>query len=260
MLSDFATALLDFGGGLISDASARKENSKNRRLAREQFNAQMDESVQRRVKDATAAGVHPLFALGASVGASPTTLAGSSNDVGATGRAVSSIANRLADAQIRAQEASAAKDEAEAQLTDSIHKRVQQDLAAQGRDGVKVGSQGVTVGPVAENPAHFIPEVPTRDKTGYETGRAPAQRKLRMPDGREVTIFSESAQADEINQGWLLQQVAKHKLSDVFEAIDRMTGGRWTVSGGLFGKKPRKTPLPVKPSGRGYHRNVNPWR
>ena len=42
--------------------------SKGRKAATDQFNAQMDTSIQRRVVDAKKAGIHPLFALGGSVG------------------------------------------------------------------------------------------------------------------------------------------------------------------------------------------------
>ena len=64
------------------DASDKAQR-RNIRLTREQmaqaqaqFDAQMDESIQRRVKDAELAGIHPLFAMGASSGASPTISAG----------------------------------------------------------------------------------------------------------------------------------------------------------------------------------------
>ena len=64
--------LLDFAGGLIQAGENRRQRAKDRALAREQFDAQMDESIQRRIADAEKAGIHPLFAMGASVGAAPT--------------------------------------------------------------------------------------------------------------------------------------------------------------------------------------------
>lgn len=56
-------------GGILSGRSSRK-------AAQDQFDAQMDTSIQRRKIDAQKAGIHPLAALGVSSGASPTIHAG----------------------------------------------------------------------------------------------------------------------------------------------------------------------------------------
>ena len=64
------------GGSLMNSVSGHKDKKADRQLAEQQFNAQMDETVQRRVKDALKAGINPLAALGYNGGASPTIHAG----------------------------------------------------------------------------------------------------------------------------------------------------------------------------------------
>lgn len=63
---------MDLTAGLVGSAQSSHDASRARHLARQQFNAQMDESIQRRVADALKAGINPLAALGYSGGASPT--------------------------------------------------------------------------------------------------------------------------------------------------------------------------------------------
>ena len=66
------------GGSLMNSISGHNDKKADRHLANQQFNAQMDETVQRRVKDALKAGINPLAALGYNGGASPTIHAGGS--------------------------------------------------------------------------------------------------------------------------------------------------------------------------------------
>jgi hypothetical protein len=259
--------LLDFAGGLIGQRQQNKQYKQSLAferekfgLARDQFNQQMDASVQRRVKDAQAAGIHPLFALGASVGSSPTMTAGSAPAPtgSALGDAVSRIGARVAAAEIKKNEAEAKQSEAEAALADSKTATIAQRLASTGRDNLGTSS----VSPTAETPNYYIPEVPTIDSTGVETGRAPAYKKLKTADGRELTIFSESAQADEINQAWLVQQVAKHKMTDAIQWLaDRGIGVRYTGPGSQYRKDRESTATRQRNRQRsGWQKNVNPWR
>lgn len=135
-------------GGLVYDAYRDYKSEKN---AKKQFNEQMDNSVTRRVEDAKKAGVHPLFALGASVGASPTIQATQNSQVGANlGRIVQDTVNRGEDrdiktAQIRALNAAASADEALAIQRLSVDSIGRQGLAAQGRD--VLNASGVEVIP-----------------------------------------------------------------------------------------------------------------
>lgn len=136
-------ALLSLAGGAISTAASSKQSRRNYLLTRQQminqtrqFNAQMDESIQRRVRDAEKAGVHPLFALGASVGATPTASIGGGSPVtgSAFGRALGRVGLSLAEAELQSRSASAKRDEAEAALLDARRKVVEQELSATGRD------------------------------------------------------------------------------------------------------------------------------
>lgn len=79
-------------GGILGDKSA----SKQYKLAKDQFNQQMDHSIRRRVEDAKRAGIHPLYALGASVGSSPTIMAGQHGSGSALGDAVAAVGSNLA--------------------------------------------------------------------------------------------------------------------------------------------------------------------
>lgn len=97
------TALL---GGFLGDKSAKDQA----RLAKDQFNQQMDHSIRRRVEDAKRAGIHPLYALGASVGSSPTIMAGQSGSGSSIGDAVASIgANFASNREARQANAQAAR-------------------------------------------------------------------------------------------------------------------------------------------------------
>ena len=139
-----APALISAGGsllgGLFGSKSAEKRQSESTKLTREQmamqrqqFDAQMDESIQRRVKDAKAAGLHPLFALGASPGASPTATIGGQSDSGnllgeGIGRAARHVAQAFdpaTRAQIANLESSTEANFAQAQLYRSQAKRAE---------------------------------------------------------------------------------------------------------------------------------------
>lgn len=193
--------LLDIASGLLTD----KRNRSARRQSQRQFDAQMDESVQRRVKDAEKAGIHPLFALGASVGTSPTTITGPTGS--GVGDALSRVSDRIsgkrvAAAGIRQAEASAARDEAEAMLLNSERKKLEQEFTARGHDGASV------VGPVGlEKPTvQFGPDtyesVPARRQkvTGVATGSNPAWIEQVNPDGSRHWVVNPDLGMDEVGQ------------------------------------------------------------
>lgn len=225
-------SLLSFAGDVLSAGTSLFEGKKNRKASKEQFRAQMDESIQRRVADAEKAGVHPLFALGASVGASPTTTMGETNisaagealgrgikewDRARTERKIQERNDQIASAEINAKNAQAGRDAAEAALLDSQRARISQEMNSQGRDGVgnatvyATGSGGqAAFGP----PEFFNPPVPVQKATGVKAGNVPAQQDYTFDDGRTIRTFSEELQADEIKQADILYQRAIHKGSD----------------------------------------------
>ncbi len=180
--------LLNLGSTAL-DYGASKDQLK---LSKTQFNAQMDESIQRRVADARAAGVHPLFALGASVGASPTTVSGRGGS-GALSRGLDRAghlrANRgVNDAQEKSLLASAARDEAQAQVLLSREAREVQELQMRGRDGL--GVQTTPLGTVDVRPAEQITTDPKNK--GIQAGINPGMQKITMPDGTTLHVASKA--------------------------------------------------------------------
>ena len=204
-------SLLDFAGSLISDRRSRKEARKNRAEARYQFDQQMDHSVRRRMEDAKRAGIHPLFAMGASVGASPTMAHSGSGTTGsAVGDAVSRLGQRLAEAQIRRELAGAKKDESEAQLADSKTATLTSRLASSGRDGVRtypypVGDyvdMGMAYGPGwIEEPSFTI----ASKRPGVEASPpVPVYKEFERADGSTGLAFGAGIPgAEELNAIWI---------------------------------------------------------
>lgn len=230
---------LDFVGGLMG----RSEAKKNRQLqmqqmaqAQRQFDAQMDQSVQRRVKDAKAAGVHPLFALGASSGASPTISAqGGSSSSNPMGAALARMASTLG--VIEQNKASAKKDEAEAALMDSERARIEQEMNSRGQPGPGgKGESTVRTFPLPDsNPigeaVYFKPQYPKSKSTGVVAGEMPGTVDVRMPDGRKVNIINPDANMDEISQFDYAYQRAVHKGADVFDWIAKEVKKRgWMIA------------------------------
>ena len=113
--------------------------------------------------------------------------------------------------------AAATRDIAEAQLLDSERRRIEQDATSTGRDdpgamGPPVpkpyaySGEQVQMGPAQ----YYAPDVPLSKSRGVRAGTPPAKTHLKMPDGRELQLFSEDAQADEINQIEIVRQRAIH--------------------------------------------------
>lgn len=157
-------------GDLLKLGGTLWEGSKNRKQSKKQFKMQMDESIQRRVADAQKAGVHPLFALGASVGASPTNVVGSGvgdalGNIGAAidrkirskGEKASAAAeadrvDKLTAAQINQANAAAGRDAAEAALLASQQRRLETDMYSTGHDHSALESQGLVTFPLGKQP------------------------------------------------------------------------------------------------------------
>lgn len=232
--------LLQFGGQLLGAAQAQRERRRDRELAKDQFREQMDHSVRRRVEDAKRAGIHPLFALGASVGGSPTTTVGGPSG-SSLGDAVAGLGRNLgrrrmeksalaqSAAEIRRAEAGAARDEAEAALINSERKRLEQNLVSRGHDGATtvdpvLSNDPVVYGPASHEPPRVMMTKP--GKPGVEAGNRPGTIDVMTPDGRKVNIPSPELGLDEVAQVDYIYQRAIHKLSDAFMA-DKERGDRW---------------------------------
>lgn len=168
-----ASGIGSIAGGLLGASSAKKSQKE----AKRQFNLQLNESVQRRVADAKAAGIHPLFALGASVGASPTMHAGQSDTGSMVGEAISGAGRAATNyaqakglsavqaAQIRSAEANATRDEAEAQLALSRSKRLEQDMTSRGHDSLSYPEkEGLVTFPLPNQDPIGVPIVTPKGK------------------------------------------------------------------------------------------------
>lgn len=223
--------------GVSSAAKAQKFQKQafkqSQAQAQGQFDSQMDESVQRRVKDAQAAGIHPLFAMGASVGASPTISGGNAQPPSGSGMgaAISRLANNLG--MVAQNRASAAKDIAETQLMDSERRLLEQELSSQGRDGIKTYPYGAKPGADISfqngkfGPhEYYSPEVPYSSSPGVRAGQIPGTIEALMPDGKKVSLISPDLNMDEISQVDYVWQRAGHKLSDLKAAIAHVTRNR----------------------------------
>lgn len=210
---------LDFVGGLMGRSSARKQQAQ----AASQFRQQMDESVQRRVADAKKAGIHPLFALGANVGSSPTISTNQPDSSMQT--ALGTMANTLN--KLETNKAQAARDHAQAALFDSERKRIEQSLNAQQDGGAKTYPYDWKV-PEAGEPIYQLPEVATAKpgtNRSVETGVHPRWRPYRRSDGSTGLAFAESvAGSEELNTFWIPLQDWWHTSKQARKKIRRRLG------------------------------------
>ncbi|AXL15457.1 DNA pilot protein [Microviridae sp.] len=235
MLMDPITgnALLGAGVQLLGGLFGKRSDDKQRQLysaqlrqAQGQFDSQMDESIQRRVKDAIAAGVHPLFALGGSAGASPTVAAGqppqSSNSMQ---RAATNISQIMAG--MPSEKARVARDEAEAAYLNSEAAKNRLDIYTRGRDSLgNPDGAGVKIHPMPDTEpmgeaTYYSPEIPKSKATGIRAGTSPGTIDAVMPDGRHLNLYDPDLGLDEISQIDAAYQRAIHKASDLMYATDR---------------------------------------
>lgn len=197
--------LLSLGLDLMGGMMDRHDRKKAQAASERQFNQQLKEAVQWRVADAKKAGVHPLFALGASVGASPTI--STSSQTGGMGDALSRMAATLG--VIDQNRASAKRDEAEAAYLDAQTAKLRQRLESTNDAGKLSGSSVKTyplpasAGPYTGNleviPAQQIAAKPTN--RGVEGGDHPLRRDYVDDTGQLIRGFSSESQMDEISQG-----------------------------------------------------------
>ena len=197
----------DFVGGLMNRSAQKKADRQNQlnwekqfAASQKQFDAQMDQSVQRRVADAKKAGIHPLFAMGASVGTSPTLSASGApraSGHSSMGNAISKMASTLG--VIEQNRASAKRDEAEAALMDSERARIEQDAASQGRD-TALKSDGTIAGPLAAMEAPKTPTAPRGVELNEEGKPYPARISVVDEMGNEYTLPNPELGMEEVGQ------------------------------------------------------------
>lgn len=193
-----AIELLSIGSSVLGGLFGRDSAKDQQRLSQQQFNAQMDQSIQRRVADAKKAGVHPLFALGASAGASPTM--STSQPDSSMQNALGSIARQLG--VIQQNKASAARDAAEAAYLDAQRRKLEQTMNSE-QDQLKLGGDvakdalGRVVTPYdptgvlgGRDPLVNVRpvDVPAQAKPGLRAGAEPSMVKVTLPGGREISV------------------------------------------------------------------------
>ncbi|AXL14867.1 DNA pilot protein [Microviridae sp.] len=201
--------LLDLATGFARDSRAQKNFKSLQAQAQGQFDAQMDTSVQRRVADAKKAGVHPLFALGSTVGSSPTLSAGASAPTGSgLGDAISGMADRMGlkdlnRAQTENNLASARRDDAEAAYLNSQRAKLQSDLASRGHDGARTypyGEQPAGAGTQFGPATYYSPEIPQSKSLGVVAGTRPGEIEVQFKDGSKMHLYDPDLGLDEIGQ------------------------------------------------------------
>ena len=193
-------------GGLFGSSSAKKA----RRQAQHQFDQQMDYSVQRRVADARKAGIHPLFALGASVGASPTTLAGDTSMQDALGRAGENVArgaraSSAAALDRRRIESQIKVDEAQASYYNSLAARTGQEINSRGSDGARVFAYDTApeAPDIQYGPYELVsPEVKYSKSPGVQAGTQPSSMEVMMPNGEKILVPA----SDEVAEAFSIEQ------------------------------------------------------
>ena len=163
--------LFNFVGGILDRRQQKKQFDRNFALQEEAFRS----GIQTRVKDAAAAGIHPLYALGASSSVSPTFTSGSTmaSGLGSMGKFIDDLVgrkgkNRLEEAQIRKLDAEA--DRAEAEAEDVRSRRVR--TIARENEGprtVALDVWGKTAAPKALPPHTTMMMAP---QLGFVPGRA----------------------------------------------------------------------------------------
>lgn len=173
--------------------------------------------IYNRVQDAKRAGIHPLFALGASgnvstgfsAGSTPTSRSGSSGSALGAGiaRAAGSLASgmrktpavtalqeRLVNSQILAQEAQAHRDNTAADVARSEEARAIQSLNSSG-----AGRSLDPAPPLAERPIEAVDRLST-----------PRDAEYIREDGTRASMYHREAQMDEVNQARVVVQDAAH--------------------------------------------------
>jgi hypothetical protein len=225
--------LLDLAGlgmNLFGHAESRRNNERQwqayqaqLKQSQGQFDAQMDTSIQRRVADAKKAGIHPLFAMGASVGASPTLSGGQPPTGSGLTDAIASLAEGLGAiglnrANAKAATAQARRDEAEAAYIDSQRARLGQELVSRGRDGASVKTYPMpdpTTGAVYGPAEYVAPQIPFSKpgRPGVVAGTRPGTVDVRLPDGSTVNLLDQELGLDEISQVDYIMQRMRHKAT-----------------------------------------------
>lgn len=227
-------AVADFAIGKAQDYDDRRAAGRRWQAeydeAKRQFNINTNEAIQRRVKDAQEAGIHPLFALGGSVGTSPTSAIGGTQQP--QSRSQASLSG-IADAALKA--SATERNQAEAALLDAERARMQNAKPGLARTFPYPNDEVVPETdwqPVQGLPKYVPPEIPFESPTepGVQAGTHSLLIRLRAPDGTFYYTINPELGWDELLQPgtlyagyqWLKKQygakAAEQKLREELES------------------------------------------
>lgn len=203
--------LLGIGSGLLSLGSyfsdrkrAKSQFNASFNESKRQFDQQMNESITRRVADAKNAGIHPLFALGASTGISPTMSTGGVSSASPRPPDMSALLSALLETTADEKRANTKASEADAAFKNAQTAKLRSDTASQGRDLDPFGDA-----------TYYSPEIPKSQSPGVVAGERPGIVKIKMPDGRTIENYDPDLGLDEIGQINYAIQRARHYFADM---------------------------------------------
>ena len=216
--SNWASIGANVLGGLLNFRGQSRQQDQYadaQRLSQAQFDSTMDESIQRRVKDAMKAGVHPLFALGAGQGASPTITTGASPPSGRS--AGGDMMHRLAKQLGGKPPSEIALDESMSMYYRSMAFRGMQNANSRGAD-TPAKMEFDETDPMGE-PTYYSPEIPKSQRAGVVSGTNPLKIEIVRPDGERIEILNPGLNLDEIAQADFLIENAQMDTTLKMEGI-----------------------------------------
>ena len=154
--------LASLAGSFLSSRASSRAAAQGLAFSQRQFDTLQHQSIQNRVADARKAGIHPLAALGMSPSGSTVSYHSGAASGSAFGEGIAAAGAQVADlvrkkpgsnplqqAQIRAANAAAERDEAQAALTNSQRKRAEQFGVVRGLDWPALATSGA-LGPTLD--------------------------------------------------------------------------------------------------------------
>lgn len=204
--------LANFAGDIFSTVTGQKSANE---MAQNQFDAQMDTSIQRRVADGLKAGINPLAAIGASANVSPTIHSGGANgaDPMSLFSLFGSAAKGLKNMFIKKQEDDMSYD-SEAKSLDlegkRLENRILRNRALESEQNLKTMSR-----------TGSAKEVPNMTEQPNRVGEMPIFRVAYDLQGRPRLVANQDVmEMDSDNAGYLAS--IKHAISQGF--VDKVSG------------------------------------
>lgn len=225
--------------GLLGALTGTSEAKKNRE-AQERF---ATSGIQMRTADAEKAGVHPVYALGASTPSFTPVTSGAGEIIAGQGAAVGRGIrdHQLAEAQAEAMDASTKKDQAQALMYANEAARIRQAMNS-GGTGTYTAPADVVVGayregaplqshPLYQDAVKLEPDsMVSRDAglAGQTAGRNhPSMREFQLPNGDSILLPA-------TGQGGIPEEIDLLMLPEIIGANINRYGSRQAVLGTLY--------------------------